>query len=153
MKLGYDGIYSKVKIHSYEPQITIFEPENVIIEKVETKEELWNIKPHLDRIKMDIIRIIKEENDEYVIEEFENRKNNFPEYTITVNYKEKSIYVKIYYTGHNEGWIYVIISPYYYRNHSLGSSVNIFEPDWEDFGHELVKNLLMGLSDLQKEVN
>ena len=151
MKLGYDGIYSKEIIHSYEPQIIIFDIKNIIIEKMENRDNLYLPKSHINKTKDYVYKILKDLDPDLKLNEFEETKNDQPSYYITVNNRtnKKSFSIKIYYDGDIYGNIHVSISPPSYRNYSMGAFVNIYEPDWDYFSEELSRDLLKVIDEIK----
>jgi len=149
MKLGYDGIFSKTKIHSLEPQIIIFDENNINIVKVEERDEIYSSIPYMRIIKDDIIyEILKQEDKLKWDEDIDEYRNN-PSYYINVKNGEKSFGIKIHYTGNEEGYINVNIHPYRSKDYSMGGYINIYEPDWEDFGKQLTVDLLKAIDDIK----
>ena len=156
MKLGYDGIFSHSLIHSLEPQIIIFDPKNIEVENVEKREGLFN---HLIRIKEDILRILNDEDGLNIKEEkissIKIRDGKRVESKITVSKNNKSFSINIHYETDSRsywrnGQIRVDISSYKRRNYSMGALVDVFEPNWEDFGTTLVRDLLTAVGDLDE---
>jgi len=156
MKLGYDGIFSDRIIHSLEPQLIIFDPKNIKIEKVEKSKSPWE---YLIRIKGDILKILKDEEDlnikdEKVSSTKTHNNGKRVESKIIVSKNNKSFLINIYYNTDiksywRNGQIYVDISSYKRRNYSMGALIDVFEPNWEDFGTTLVKDLLTAIGDLE----
>ena len=59
--------------------------------------------------------------------------------------------MRIHYTGNDDGTLYVNISPYRSnRGYSMGALINIYEPDWEDFGKQLTVDLLKAIDDIEE---
>jgi hypothetical protein len=153
MKLGYDGIYSRETIHTYEPQIIIFDIKNITIEKIENRDNLYLPKSHIDKTKDYVYKMLKDLDFDFKWNEYEETKNNQASYYITVENKnkenKKSFSIKIYYDGDEEGNIHVSISPPTYRNYSMGAFINIYEPDWDDFSKELSRDLLKVVDEIK----
>ena len=149
MKLGYDGIFSKKIIHSYEPQIIIFDEKNINIIKVEERDDIYSPNLYIRKIKEFIYRTLKE--DELKWNEYTDEYRNNPSYSITVKKGDKSFGIKIHYTGNDDGTIHVNISPYKSRGYSMGGLINIYEPDWEDFGKQVTVDLLKTIEDLETD--
>ena len=150
MKLGYDGIFSKDKIHSLEPQIIVFDENNLNIIKVQQRDEIYSPVSYMKKIKGFIYRILKDEDGlKWIEEEDEYKYKGNTSYYISVKKGEKTFGIKIHYTGNEEGNIHVNISPYKNRGYSMGSVINIYEPDWEDFGKELTVELLKAIDDIE----
>jgi len=150
MKLGYDGIFSKTKIHTYEPQIIVFEENNINIIKVEERDKINSPVPYMKKIKDEFIYGTLKQEDGLKWSEETDEYRGSPSYSITVKKEDKSFGIKIHYTGNDEGNIYVNISPYRSnRGYSMGGFINIYEPDWEDFGQQVTVDLLKAIDDIE----
>ena len=151
MKLGYDGIYSETIIHSYEPQIIIFKEENINIMGVDERDDLYSPTSEMEKVKDDFIyEILKDGDGLKWYEDESDEYRGFPSYYINVKKEDKSFSIKIHYTGNEDGNIYVNISPYKTNwSYSMGAFVNIYEPDWEDFGLQLTKDLLKAMGEIE----
>lgn len=151
MKLGYDGIFSETMIHSYEPQIIIFDEENINIISVDKRDDLYSPISEMEKVKDDFIyEILKDVDGLKWYEDESDEYRGFPSYHINVKKEDKSFSIKIHYTGNEDGNIYVNISPYKTNwSYSMGAFVNIYEPDWEDFGLQLTKDLLKAMGEIE----
>ena len=147
MKLGYDGIYSMKKIHHYEPQLVIFDPDNLNIIKINKYDYTEQIFKDINKINENIRKILFENDLWYSGPE--STKNDHPSYYITVKKdrdSEKSFSIRIYFENES---IYLNINPYERnRNYSMGASINIYEPDWNYFNNAVEKDLKTAIKDL-----
>lgn len=162
MRLGYDGIYSQRKIHSIEPQLIIFDLNNLNVEKVEkTKSNFWN---NTVRMKDFVLEFLKNKNGlttevkNYSKQGYDRSSNKYIKkesgFTIGVKNKDdKSFSIKIYYElgiNYNSD-IHLFIQPYSHkRNYSMGTILNSNKPKWDDFERETIDDLNKAIDDFDE---
>lgn len=162
IRLGYDGIYSQRKIHSIEPQLIIFDLNNLNVEKVEkTKSNFWN---NTVKIKDFVLEFLKDKNElttevkNYSKQGYDRGSNKYikKESGFTINVKnkdDKSFSIKIYYElgiNYNSD-IHLFIQPYSRkRNYSMGTILNSNKPNWNDFERETISDLNKAIGDFDE---
>lgn len=153
-KLGYDGMYSTKIIHPLEPQLVIFDLENINIIKKDETINVFSIKEYFVKAFKILSKLIKEhvpkdfkigKFKDYTEYEKSNNTKCYKRFYIVISKGNKDFSIDIKGIDHH---IYVQIRPYIRKNYSMGAYLDIHQEDWDHFNTNISKDIKRACEDI-----